>query len=78
MNSERFFDWVKSLRSLRRRWLGLIAGSLLWLLFMVFGFWATILLFVLAAVGFIVGRVLEEHQSWKDIISKLIAERYGD
>jgi hypothetical protein len=36
------------------------------------------LLLFLAAVGFAVGRVLEERQSWKDILNKLLSERFGE
>jgi uncharacterized membrane protein len=63
---------------LKRRWLGLIVGCLFWLAWMVFGFWATLLLLFLAAVGFAIGMVMEEHQSWKDVLNKLISERYGE
>jgi uncharacterized membrane protein len=64
--------------NLRRRWQGFILGCLLWLFWMIFGFWWTILLLVLAVIGFVVGRVLEEHQSWKDVLDKLLSERFGD
>jgi uncharacterized membrane protein len=64
--------------SLRRRWQGLLAGTLLWLAWMIFGFWSTLLLLVLMAIGFIVGRVLEEKRDWKQVVEKLLADRYND
>jgi uncharacterized membrane protein len=75
-------NWIRQsllhILGLKRRWLGLIVGCLFWLAWMICGFWATILLLFLAAVGFAVGRVLEERQSWKDILNKLLSERFGE
>lgn len=74
--------WVQAaflrLMTLRRRWQGLLAGCVLWLAWMLVGLWATFLLVLLAAIGYAVGRILEEHQSWKDIVEKLLSERFGD
>ncbi|MBX6352928.1 MAG: DUF2273 domain-containing protein [Thermoflavifilum sp.] len=66
----------RAFRQLKRRWHGLIAGCLLWLIWMVFGFWATLLLIILGGVGFVVGRIMEENESWKDVIDKLLSERF--
>lgn len=63
---------------LRRRWQGLLAGVLLWLAWMIFGFWSTLLLLILMAVGFFVGRVLEERRDWREVIDKLLADRFND
>lgn len=75
-------SWIRqailNILNLKRRWLGLIVGCLLWLAWMLFGFWSTILLVVLAVAGFAVGRVMEAHQSWKDVVEKLLSEHYGD
>ncbi|MCL6516199.1 DUF2273 domain-containing protein [Alicyclobacillus sp.] len=65
-------------RSLRRRWHGALAGVVLWAVWMAFGFWATILLVILCGGGFLAGRVLEQHESWRDVVEKLLAERFGD
>ncbi|MCL6631656.1 MAG: hypothetical protein K6T63_03410 [Alicyclobacillus herbarius] len=75
-------DWVRGallwLVTRKRRWHGLMAGCLLWVLWMLFGFWAVLGLVFLAAAGYVVGRFLEERQSWKDIVDKLLSERYGE
>ena len=75
-------NWVRTAiqftLSLQRRWLGLWAGVILWLIWMLFGLWATLLLAVLATIGFVIGRVLEEHESWKEVVDKLLSDRYGD
>jgi uncharacterized membrane protein len=63
---------------LRRRWQGVIAACLLWLAWLIVGLWWTLLLLVMVVIGYFVGRVLEEHQSWKDVIEKLLSERFGD
>ncbi len=74
----RIRHWAVVILNLKRRWLGLIIGCLLWLAWMLFGVWATVVLVVFASVGFFVGRILEEHQSWKDVVDKLLAERFTD
>lgn len=67
---------LRYLSQVKRRWLGLAIGCLVWLLWMCFGFWAMILLIVLAGVGFVVGRILEENDSWRDVVDKLLSERF--
>lgn len=66
------------LGNLRRRWQGLIAGIVLWLAWMIFGFWSTLLLLVLMVVGYIVGRVLEEKRDWHQVMEKLLSSRFND
>lgn len=61
-----------------RRYHGLIIGVLFWIIWMAFGFWRTLLLLVLAAVGYIVGRILEENQSWRVLLDKLLSDRYTE
>lgn len=63
---------------LPRRYHGLIIGCLFWLFWMLFGFWRTLLLLVLAAIGYVVGRILEENQSWRQLLDKLLAERFTE
>lgn len=73
-------QWVKTfffqITQLKRRWIGLIVGSLCWLIWMLVGWWATLGLIVLAALGYIVGRIFEEHKTWKEIVEKLLSERF--
>jgi uncharacterized membrane protein len=73
-------NWLKALiiqaLGLKRRYIGLFCGCFLWILWIIFGFWATLLLFVLAAVGFIAGRVMEEHKNWKELVEKILSERF--
>jgi uncharacterized membrane protein len=73
-------NWLRAVilqvLGMKRRYLGLICGCFLWILWIIFGFWATLLLFVLATAGFAVGRIMEERKSWKEILDKLISERF--
>jgi uncharacterized membrane protein len=71
-------QWIEQIAGLKRRWLGLIVGCLFWLVWMLFGLLATVMLIVCASVGFFVGRLFEEHQSWKEVVDKLLAERFTD
>jgi uncharacterized membrane protein len=73
-------NWLRtaalSVLGMKRRWLGLVIGCVLWVLWKCFGFWSTLLLMVLAGIGFIVGRVMEENESWRDVVDKLLSERF--
>ncbi|MBX5436306.1 MAG: DUF2273 domain-containing protein [Alicyclobacillaceae bacterium] len=75
-------SWLRSVLlqvlTMRRRWQGLLAGCAVWLLWMIVGFWATLLLFVLAAIGFVVGAVLETPGAWKAWVEKLLSQRFGE
>ncbi|GMA55848.1 small integral membrane protein DUF2273 [Alicyclobacillus sacchari] len=61
-----------------RRYHGLLAGVVLWALWLLVGFWRTLLLAVLAATGYTIGRVLEENQSWRELLDKLLSDRYTE
>jgi len=65
-------------RSCPRRYHGFAAGILFWILWMIFGFWRVLLLFVLAVVGYAGGRVWEENQSWRRILERLLTDRYTE
>lgn len=73
-------NWIRQslfhILGLRRRWLGLIVGCLFWLAWMLFGLWSTLFLLFLAGCGYALGRIMEERKSWKDVLSKLLSERY--
>jgi len=75
-------NWLRQnlarLVQMRRRWLGLLIGCILWVFFMWFGFWTTLLLVILAAAGYAVGRIFEADQSWKTVVDKLLSERFTD
>lgn len=69
---------LDTLLQMPRRYQGLLSGIILWILWMAFGFWRTLLLLVLAVIGYIVGRVLEENQSWRVLLDKLLRDRYTE
>ncbi len=67
--------WLTRLLSLQKRWLGVVVAILVWLIWMVFGFWALILLLVLAAVGYIVGFAMERGITLRDVLTKILSRR---
>ncbi len=75
-------DWLRGIFlrmiQLKRRWIGLLAGLLAWVVWVWLGFWHTLLLIILAGVGYGVGRVLEERRNWKDMIEKILSEHYSE
>lgn len=72
-------NWIRRVFSdfvaLPRRYHGLTAACGFWLLWMIVGFWRTLLLVVLAAIGYVVGRIMEENQSWRKLLDKLLSDR---
>ncbi|MCL6444317.1 MAG: DUF2273 domain-containing protein [Alicyclobacillus sp.] len=69
---------VQRVATLKRRWHGLMAGCLLWLFWLIFGFWWTLLLVALGGLGYVAGRFLEERLSWKEVVDKLLSEHFRD
>ncbi|KRW91973.1 hypothetical protein SD51_05595 [Alicyclobacillus tengchongensis] len=69
---------ISAFRAWPRRYHGLLLGVVLWILWLLFGFWRTLLLAVLAAIGYMVGRVLEENQTWRELLDKLLSDRYTE
>lgn len=66
-----FLAWPK-------RYHGLLVGGAFWLCWMLFGFWRTLLLLILIVIGYVVGRVFEVNQSWRELIEKLLSDRYTE
>ncbi|GGI95890.1 hypothetical protein GCM10010885_01980 [Alicyclobacillus cellulosilyticus] len=66
------------LRNLPRRWQGCLAGCGIWALWMLFGFWATLGLLVLAGLGYAAGLLSEQRKSWRDVVEKLLSDRFGE
>lgn len=64
--------------ALPRRYHGLAVACGIWLLWMIVGFWRMLLLVVLAAIGYIVGRILEENQSWRRLLDKLLSDKFTE
>ncbi|WP_245629577.1 DUF2273 domain-containing protein [Alicyclobacillus sendaiensis] len=69
---ERAWHWFQGRP---RRYQGVAAGILFWILWMIFGFWRALLLLVFAALGYAGGRVWEEDQSWRRILERLLTDR---
>lgn len=67
--------WVYRLLSLRRRWLGVVVACVVWLVWMVFGFWSLVLLAILVAIGYGVGVATERGITWREIVRHLLSNR---
>lgn len=67
--------WLTRILSLQKRWLGVVVAVLVWLIWMVFGFWALILLIVLGAVGYSIGFAMERGITLRDVLAKILSRR---
>lgn len=60
----------------RGRAVGAVAGLLLGILFLFFGFWRTLFLTIIAGVGFLVGKQVDGQDDWKKIVEKIQLDRW--
>lgn len=67
--------WLSRILSLRHRWLGVVIACAIWLVWMFTGFWALLLLVLLATIGYVVGFAIERGVTWRDVVEKLLTHR---
>lgn len=68
---QRFLSWLHTIESFPRRYLGLAAGFLLWIVLEIAGFFPTLLLVAFMVIGYAVGRMADSRQKWQDVIEKI-------
>jgi uncharacterized membrane protein len=57
---------------------GTLAGVILGILYLIFGFWKTLVFVVIVFIGFYIGGRLDKHDDWRDIIDRFVPDRYRD
>ncbi|TCP52848.1 small integral membrane protein DUF2273 [Tumebacillus sp. BK434] len=72
--------WLKLLETLsgNKRLLGTVIGVLLGLFFLIFGLLKTIIFGFFVIGGFYVGKMIEEREDWRDVIDKIVPDKYRD
>ncbi|MFD2170902.1 DUF2273 domain-containing protein [Tumebacillus lipolyticus] len=58
--------------------LGTVIGILLGLFFLIFGLFKTIIFGCFVIGGFYVGKMLEEREGWRDVIDKIVPDKYRE
>ncbi|UOF90110.1 DUF2273 domain-containing protein [Fodinisporobacter ferrooxydans] len=54
------------------RTLGLLSGIVLGFIYLIAGFWHTIMFVLFVTAGWYIGKVLDEREGWYDVIERII------
>jgi uncharacterized membrane protein len=65
--------WLLRILSLRSRWIGVLVACAVWLLWVIVGIWALVLLVVLVAIGYSIGWAVEHGVTWRDVLEKIMS-----
>jgi len=75
-------DWLKQVaswsRSSSRSTVGAIAGAILGVLYLIFGFWHMIVFLLFVAAGYTIGRISSRRHDWREVLDRLLPPRYRD
>lgn len=72
--------WLKLLETLsgNKKLLGTVIGVLFGLFFLIFGLLKTIIFGFFVVGGFYVGKMFDEREDWRDVIDKIVPDKYRD
>ncbi|PWI58786.1 DUF2273 domain-containing protein [Sulfoacidibacillus thermotolerans] len=68
---ERIAQFFHKIAALPKRYLGVIAGVVSWLLILLFGFFPTLLLAVFVGIGYAIGKFADDRANVHDLVSRL-------
>ncbi len=71
-------EFIKNLEPYKFRIIGLITGLIIAILFLTIGFWETILIVILTALGFVAGYFLDDKSDLGDMIDRIMSRVKGD
>jgi len=61
-----------------KRIFGAVAGLVLGILYLFFGFWKTFVFLLFIGAGYLVGMMLDEKEDWRDVIERLVPPKYRE
>ncbi|ARU62219.1 hypothetical protein CBW65_15310 [Tumebacillus avium] len=72
--------WLKLFETLsgNKKLLGTVIGVLFGLFFLIFGLLKTIIFGFFVVGGFYVGKMIDEREDWRDVIDKIVPDKYRD
>ncbi|GAX90912.1 DUF2273 domain-containing protein [Effusibacillus lacus] len=60
------------------RTLGMLTGAILGVLYLIVGFWKSIVFAGFIVAGYLVGRWLDSQEDWRDVVERLIPNKTRD
>ncbi len=69
---EKLIVFFHKVATLPRRYLGVLVGILFWLLILFFGFFPTLLLAVFVAIGYSVGKFVDDRANVQEFVHRLL------
>ncbi|GIM44552.1 hypothetical protein DNHGIG_01010 [Collibacillus ludicampi] len=66
------------LLSADRRFLGALLGGVFGLLYLIVGFWKTIVFLGFVLLGYSLGRMFEVNEDWRDVIDRIMPNKSRD
>ncbi|BCJ85918.1 DUF2273 domain-containing protein [Effusibacillus dendaii] len=69
---------VTFLQTANLRIVGMLIGALLGLLFLLVGFWKTLIFAAFIAAGYGVGRWIDTQEDWRDVIERITPNKPRD
>ncbi len=68
---DRWWNKIVALKTIKKRYIGIVLGIVLWAMLIWVGFFPTLLLVILSVLGYACGRFLEERDNWLEVITRL-------
>jgi hypothetical protein len=61
-----------------KRFLGLAAGFVFGLLYLIVGFLQTVAFGLFLAVGYFAGKMLDDREDWRDVLDRIVPPKYRE
>lgn len=64
--------------SANKRLLGTVIGIFFGILYLVFGLFKTIVFTIFVALGYFIGRTLDDREDWRDVIDRIMPPKHRE
>ncbi|MCX7571510.1 DUF2273 domain-containing protein [Tumebacillus sp. DT12] len=61
-----------------KRWLGVLAGTILGLFYLIFGFLKTLVFALFVFLGFYIGKMADDREDWRDVIDRIVPQQFRE
>lgn len=61
-----------------KRFLGLAVGLVFGLLYLIFGFLQTVAFGLFLTVGYFVGKMFDDREDWRDVLDRIVPQKYRE